>query len=193
MSERPSIKNLQLRAKLPLIFRGLALLALIATVIFIGVGFYRGKTNPDFRMKGLPTSLSKDVTAVVNGYERRENEGNLPKYVVKADKATTFSDNHQELENVYLEAYDETGETFDKITANKAIYVPAENKNFNAYFTGNVQIQTRDNLNVKTEQLAYDREFEIAESKELIEFSRDNMSGKAFGATVHAKENNRTK
>ncbi len=188
MSERPSIKNLQFRAKLPLIFRGLALLALIATVIFIGVGFYRGKTNPDFRMKGLPTSLSKDVKAVVNGYERRESEGNVPKYVVKADKATTFADDHQELENAYLEAYDETGEKFDKITANKAIYIPAENKNFHAYFTGNVQIETRDNLNVKTEQLAYDREFEIAESEELIEFSRDNMSGKSFGARVYAKE-----
>lgn len=188
MSELPSIKNFRFRAKLPLIFRGLALLALIATVIFIGVGFYRGKTNPDFRIKSLPASLSDEVTAVINGYERLESDGSIPKYVVKADKATTFSDNHQELENVYLEAYDETGEKFDKITANKAIYIPAENKNFNAYFTGNVQIETRDNLNVKTEQLVYDREFEIAESEELIEFSRDNLSGKSFGARIYAKD-----
>ncbi|MCU0239054.1 MAG: LPS export ABC transporter periplasmic protein LptC, partial [Pyrinomonadaceae bacterium] len=175
--KRPNIKDLQIRAKLPLIFRALLVLALVATVAFIGVSFYRGKTNGGFILKSLPTNLSKDVVAVVNGYERRESEGDIPKYFIKADKATTFSDNHQELENVYLEAYDETGEKFDKISAAKAIYIPAENKNFNAYFTGNVEIETRNNLKVKTEQLNYDKELEIAESEELIEFNRDNLSG----------------
>jgi len=44
--------------------------------------------------------------AQVNGYERLETDGDIPKYYIKADKATTFSDNHQEMENVYLQIYD---------------------------------------------------------------------------------------
>jgi lipopolysaccharide export system protein LptA len=186
--KRPNIKDLQIRAKLPLIFRALVLLALIVAVGFIGVNFYRERSKPDFVLKSLPTNLSKDVTAVVEGYERKEMEGDLPKYYIKADKATTFSDNHQELENIYLEAYDETGEKFDKISANKAIYIPAENKNFTAYFTGSVEIETRNNLKIKTEQLNYDKELEIAESEELIEFSRDNLFGKSVGARVYIKD-----
>jgi hypothetical protein len=38
-------------------------------------------------MKGFPTSLSKDIIAQVNGYERREMEGDRVKYYIKADKA----------------------------------------------------------------------------------------------------------
>ncbi len=39
--ERKNIKNLELRARMPQIFRVLAVLALFATVIAIGIGFYR--------------------------------------------------------------------------------------------------------------------------------------------------------
>ena len=72
-------------------------------------------------MKSLPANLSKDVTAEVNGYERRETEGDVVKYYIKADKATTFTDNHPELENVFLQVFDETGEKSDRIQAAKAI------------------------------------------------------------------------
>ena len=97
-------------------------------------------------MKGLPTELSENVLAEVSGYERRESEGDVVKYYIKADKAKTFTDNHQELENVFLQVYDETGEKFDQMTAAKAIYIPAENKNFTAFFAGDVNIETRDSL-----------------------------------------------
>ncbi len=103
MSETPrqNLKNLQLRARMPLIIRVAAVFALAATIIAIGIGFYRSRNNQEFRMKGYPTELSKDVVAQVNGYERRETDGDVVKYYIKADKATTFTDNHQELENVF--------------------------------------------------------------------------------------------
>ncbi|HEX8737264.1 MAG TPA: LPS export ABC transporter periplasmic protein LptC [Pyrinomonadaceae bacterium] len=186
--QRKKVNNLKLRARTPAYFRALALVGLAVTILAIGVGFYRSSGTKDFRMKGMPTQLSKDVVAVVNGFERREVEGDAVKYYIKADKATTFSDNHQELENVYLEVYNPENENPDKISANRAVYIPAENKNFNAYFMGAVNIETRDGLRVKSEQIGYDKATEIAESEELVEFSRESISGKSIGARVFVKD-----
>jgi LPS export ABC transporter protein LptC/lipopolysaccharide transport protein LptA len=188
-NKRPDIKKLQTRANLPKYFRVAAVFALLATVLIVGIGFYRARNNQEFRMKGFPTELSKDVIAEVTGFERMESEGDVKKYYIKADKARTFADNHQEMENVFLQVFDESnGEMSDRITAAKAIYIPAENKNFTAFFAGNVQVETRDALKVKTEQIAYKKETETAEAEEHIEFERENVTGKSFGAIVHIKE-----
>ncbi len=183
-----TIKDLHLRARLPRIFGMIAIALLVASVIAIGLSIYWSRTNREFRMKGFPTALSKDVVATINGYERREMDGELTKYYIRADKATSFADNHQELENVFLEVFSEDGSTSDKISAQKAVYVPAENKNFTAYFAGAVNIDTRDQLKVKTEQVTYTRENETASAEEAVEFERANVRGKSFGATVRVKE-----
>ena len=181
------IRDFHIRAKLPVYFRYAALGALAVTVIVLAIGFYRSSGDPEFRMKGLPASLSKEVVAVVNGYERREMEGDVVKYYIKADKGTTFSDNHQELENVYLEVFDASGAS-DKITANKAIYIPEENKNFTGFFAGSVNVDTRDGLKIKTEQVTYKKLDEIATAEELVEFEREGVKGSAMGAIVHVAE-----
>lgn len=183
-SQPQDLKKLHLRAKLPKLFRFGAVLVVAIVVVVIGIGFYRSNNDPRFRMSGLPTSLSKEVTAVITNYERRETEGDVLKYYIKADKATTFADNHQELENVYLEVYDATGEKHDTITAQHAIYIPEENKNFKGYFAGGVNVVTRDGLKVKTEQVTYTKATEIAEAEELVEFERDGVVGKSIGAIV---------
>ncbi len=182
------LRKLHFQAKLPKYFRVGALVGLAATVLVILIAFvFTDRT--EFRMKSLPANLSKDVIAEINQFERREtdDQGN-PKYFIRADKATTFSDNHQEMENIFLQVFDETGEKSDVITAEKAIYIPKENKNFDAFFAGNVNIETRDALKVKTDQLAYKKETEIAEAEEYIEFERENVSGHSTGAIVHVKE-----
>ncbi|HUR97111.1 MAG TPA: LptA/OstA family protein [Pyrinomonadaceae bacterium] len=185
---KSTIRQYQLRAKLPQYVRYVALTLLGVTVLAIVVGFYRSRNTAEFRMKGFPTELSKDVVAEVNGYERREMEGDVVKYYVKADKGTTFADNHQELENVYLEVFNLEGSGSDKITAAKAIYVPEENKNFTGYFAGTVKIETRDGLKVKTEQVTYKKADEIATADEHIEFERESVKGRAFGAIVKVAE-----
>lgn len=177
------------RANLPKILSVVAVIGLALTIGWIIYSASREKEKP-FIMQGKEVQLSKDVIAEVNGYERTEIEGDVLKYFIKADKATTFSDNHQELENAVIQVYDDKGEKFDKITSNKAIYVPnAENsKLFNAQFRGNVNVESRDGLKVKTELLTYDRDKEVAESDELVEFERDNIKGKSFGTIVRIKE-----
>ena len=187
-SQPQNLKKFHFRAKLPKVFRVGAILVVATVIIVIGIGFYRSNKNPGFRMTGFPTTLSKDVTAVIDNFERRETEGDVLKYYIKADKAITFTDNHQELENVYLEVYDETGEKHDTITAQKGVYIPLENKNFKGYFAGGVNVVTRDALTIKTEQVTYTKETETAEAEELVEFSREGVTGRAMGAVVKIAE-----
>lgn len=183
-----NIKGLTLRAKLPVYFRFAAIALLTVTIVAVGIAFYRARNDAEFRMKGFPTSLSQDVVASINGFERREMDGDVLKYYIKADKATTFVDNHQELENVYLQVFADGGEGSDQITAGKAVYIPADNKNFTAYFTGDVNIATRDSLTVKTSQITYKKEDETVSAEEQIEFNRENVRGKSLGAMIRIKE-----
>ena len=183
-NQRKNIKNLNLRAKSPMVARGLGIFVVIAAILAIGIGFYLEYGRETFRMKNFPATLSKDVVAEVGGFERRESENGVPKYFLKADKATTFTDNHQELENAYVEVYDETGENFDKIKAEKAVYVPAENKNFTIYLAGDVNIETRDHLQVKTDNLTFTKADDTANAEEYVEFERGGVTGNAVGAIV---------
>ena len=159
----------------------------VAAVVAIAISFYRSRQDQEFRMKGFPTSLSQDVVATVEGYERTEYDEGKRKYYIKADRATTFADNHQELENVFLQVFGDAEQT-DTITAGKAVYVPEENKNFTAYLAGAVKIETRDALTVRTEQVTYKKADESAAAEEWVEFDRDNIAGKAFGANVRVPQ-----
>ena len=186
--DNKSGNDFQLRASLPRVFR-YAAVALFAVTIFVVVaGFYSARNKSTFKLKSEHTQLSTDVTAEINGYERLETDGGLSKYYIKADHAKTFSDNHQELENAYIEVFDKEGNPADKMTAQRVLYVPAENKNFTAYMNGDVNIETRDALKIKTNNIVYNRANETADADELIEFERENVRGKSFGATLKMGE-----
>ncbi|MFN6964815.1 MAG: LPS export ABC transporter periplasmic protein LptC [Pyrinomonadaceae bacterium] len=177
--------DFRIRARLPLVARWAAVAAMAASVLIVGIGFYIEKTKPAFRLRSEHTRLSTEVVAEVSGYERLETDGNVRKYLVRADLTRTYTDNHQELENVYIEIYDDAGSTADKLKAQKALYIPEENKNFTVYLSGDVDIDTRDRLHVETEHLVYAKSTETAEADEAVTFSRDNVSGSCFGATVN--------
>jgi LPS export ABC transporter protein LptC len=183
---RKKVHLLEWRARLPLVIRVLAIGGLAAALIFVGLGFYRASNAKSFKLQSQLANLSKDVIATVNGYERRETQDGVTKYYIRADQATTFSDQHQELENVYLELYSE-GDKTDKISAAKGVYIPADGdpKNFDAHFFGDVNIETRDGLKVQSEQISYNRANDTASTEEIVNFSRENVSGKALGATVN--------
>lgn len=193
MSDKVSsktIKNLEFRAKLPHLVRMVAVGAFGLTLIAILIGFYLNFGKEDFRMKGLKElQLSKDVVAEFSNYERRENDGEKLNYYIKADSAKTFTDNHQELENIFLQVFDATGAKADQITAERAIYVPDKDnsKSFVAFFSGDVNIDSRDGLKVKTDQLTFKKATDTAEAEELIEFSRENIKGSSIGAIVNTR------
>jgi lipopolysaccharide export system protein LptA len=194
-----------LRARLPLVTRVLALLILVAGIVFVAISYYRLRNNEPFRMRGETPELSKTVTSVVEGYERRVTEGERLRLYVKAARDITYSDGHHELEEVHLEIYPPVGDKPDQITAHRAIYLPeAEEQskgqaianasaatpastNARIIFNGDVNIETRDALKVKTEKLVYDQKTEIGETSDPVTFERQNVSGRATGVMVDAK------
>ncbi len=183
-----SLKEYRLRARLPQYISYAALGVLTLTILAVVIGFYRERNKTPFKLLPGHTKLSTDVVAEVNGYERLETDGDLNKYYIKADNAKTFSDNHQELENVFVRVYDNAGNAADSMTAQKVLYIPEENKNFTAYMNGDVHIETRDGLKIKTNNIVYSKAKETADADETIEFERENVRGKSFGATVKMGE-----
>ena len=183
-----NLKQYQLRAKLPQIFRYAAVVILGVTLLAVIAGFYRERDRAGFKLKNEHTRLSTDVVAEVSGYERLETDGELAKYYIKADHAKTFSDNHQELENVFIRIYDKDGNEADTMTALNVLHVPEADKNFTAYMKGNVDINARGGLNVKTNNIVYTKATETAEIDEAVTFERGGIRGKAFGASVRMAE-----
>jgi lipopolysaccharide transport protein LptA len=124
---------------------------------------------------------------------------------VKAAVDITFSDGHHELEQVHLEIYPPVGGKPDQITAHRAVYLPEFSEqgkgqmmaNTNTaspasttariIFTGDVNIETRDSMKVRTEKLVYDQKTEIGETNDPVSFERQNISGHATGVVVDAK------
>ena len=173
-----------LRARFPLLARILAFILLAAGIGFVGVSYYKLRKQDRFTLAKKAAELSKDVTGVIEGYERRETKDGRLFLLVKASRDITYSDSHHELENVSIDVYPSSGDQPDKITATRAIYQPTPNV---ISFVGNVKIETKDKLKVMTEALAFDINTENAQTDSPVTFERENVSGRATGAVVEKK------
>jgi LPS export ABC transporter protein LptC len=173
-----------LRARAPLILRVLASLALVGSLIYVGVAYYRGRNNRPFRLIPGKAELSTTVERRIENYERRVSEGDRLTMLVRASVATSYSDGHHELENAHIEYFAAGQELPDKIDARQAIYFVATES---AVFNGNVQIETRDRLVVKSETINYDVKNEHASVPVAVTFVRDNVEGRSDSAEVNAK------
>lgn len=190
MQEQPKKRTngMSLKARFPAILRYSALAGIAAVLIVAGIGFYRQSVRSHFKLKGEHAQLSKEVIAEVRGYERLESVDGVAKYLIRADFARTFADQHQELQNVYLEVYAADGERSDKLTAGNVLYIPSEDKDFTAYLKDNVEITSRDELKINSTHFTYTRGNETAESDELVTFERGTMKGSSFGAIARMGE-----
>ncbi|MGH9967041.1 MAG: LPS export ABC transporter periplasmic protein LptC [Pyrinomonadaceae bacterium] len=174
-----------LRARFPLIARTVAIFILTVGIAFIAISYYRLRDHTPFRLKSETPELSKEVTGIIEGYEQRVTKGDRLYLLLRASREITFSDGHHELENPTLSVYPPVGDKPDQISANRAIYDQAHSI---ISFTGNVRIETKDALKVNTETLVYNQTTEIAQTEAPVTFSRENMSGRATGAVVQAKD-----
>src|SRR5712692_10319158 len=185
VTRKRRISAVDLRARVPALARGLALLLLIAGAIFVGVSYYKMRNNTPFRMKSEATALSKEITGIINGYEQRITNPDGRLYLwLRAARDVTYADGHHELEDVNLQIFPPAGDKPDQITSTRSLY---DQKNGLIQFDGNVQIETHDALKVKTESILYHQDSEVAETSQPVTFERENVSGRATGAMVDDK------
>src|SRR5437667_1593507 len=184
VTRRKRISAVDLRARVPAIARGLALFLLIGGAIFVGVSYYKMRNNTPFRLKSEAPALSKEITGIINGYEQRITKNDRLYLWLRAARDVAYADGHHELEQVNLQVFPPTGDKPDQIVADRSLY---DQKNGLLQFIGNVQIETREALKVKTDALIYHQDTEVAETSSAITFERDNVSGKSTGALVDDK------
>lgn len=188
--KRRKVFGLGVRARLPIVVRYLSLLALVAGVIFVVVGYRRSEGIREFIMRGGSPELARAVEREVYNFERRVSEGDRLRLFLRANKEITYTDGHHELEGVYLEAYPASGEARpDRIASRKAVYDLDEGT---VSFTGAVQIETRNDLVAQTEQAIYHQREERAESPVPLAFRRENIAGRAESGTLDAKNKHLT-
>src|SRR5436853_3616964 len=181
VTRRKRISAVDLRARVPAIARGLALFLLVGGVIFVGVSYYKMRHNTPFRMKSETPALSKEITGIIEGYERRMTKGDRLYLWLRAARDVSYADGHHELEQVNLQVFPPAGDKPDQIISDRSIY---DEKTGLLQFNGNVQIETRDALKVKTDSVLFHQDTKIAETNAPMTFERQNVSGQATGALV---------
>ena len=181
---RKKVSGIGLRIAAPKLARVLALLLLAGGVAAVVISYWRLKDNEEFRLRPGQAQLSTEVVGVIDHLEHREMKGNRLWVVLKADRDLKFSDGHHKLENVHLEVYPDEGDRPDKISARETL---TNEDNTQFLFTGEVNIETRDMLVVKTEQVEYDVKKEFANVTAPVNFERENIKGRADSGTLEAK------
>jgi LPS export ABC transporter protein LptC len=184
VTPRKRITAVDLRARVPAIARGLALFLLVGGVIFVGVSYYKMRHNSPFRLRSEAPALSKEITGIIDGYERRMTKNDRLYLWLRAARDVTYADGHHELEQVNLQVFPATGDKPDQIVSDRSMY---DEKAGLVQFTGNVQIETHTALKVRTDALVYHQDTEIGETSSPLTFEREGVTGKATGAVVDDK------
>ena len=181
VTRKKRISAVDLRARVPALARGLALFLFFGGAIFVGVSYYKMRNNTPFRLKSEAPALSKEITGIINGYERRITKNDRLYLWLRAARDVTYSDGHHELEQVNLQVFPPTGDKPDQIVSDRSIY---DEKTGSLQFNGNVQIETHEALKVKTDSLVFNQDTKVAETSAPVTFERENVSGRSTGALV---------
>ena len=181
---RRKVWGLGLRIAAPKLGRALALLLLVAGIAAVGISYWRLKDRTTFRLRPGEAQLSNEVVGVIDHLEHREMKGERLWVLLKADKDVKYSDGHHQLENVYLEVYPDKGDRPDKISARQTL---TNEDNTQFLFTGDVQIETRDGLKVRSESVEYEVKTEAANLTTPVRFERENIAGRSDAAHLDAK------
>jgi LPS export ABC transporter protein LptC len=181
VTRKKRISAVDLRARFPAIARGLALFLFFGGAIFVGVSYYKMRNNQPFRLKSEAPALSKEITGIIDGYERRITKDNRLYLWLRAARDISYADGHHELETVNLQVFPPAGDKPDQIISDRAIY---DEKSGSGQFNGNVQIETHESLKVKTDSFIYHEDTKIGETSSPVTFERENVTGSSVGALV---------
>src|ERR1041384_1065455 len=147
VTRKKRITAVDMRARVPLVARTLALLLLVGGGIFVGVSYYKMRHNTPFRLRSEAPALSKEIEGIINGYERRITKNDRLFMWLRAARDIKYTDGHHELEQVNLQIFPPTGDKPDQIVSDRSMY---DEKTALLHFNGNVQIETRDALDRKS-------------------------------------------
>src|SRR5689334_6115605 len=181
VTRKKRITAVDLRARVPAIARALAVFLFVAGTIFVGVSYYKMRNNTIFRLAKNPAQLSTEITGIINGYERKITKDGRLSLWLRAARDVTYADGHHELEQINLQFFPAKSDKPDQITSDRSIYVE---KTGLLQFNGNVQIETDDALEVKTDALQFNQDTKVGETSSPITFKRGNISGQSTGALV---------
>jgi len=181
VTRKKRITAVDLRARVPMIARALALFLLIGGGIFVGVSYYKMRNNTPFRLRSENPALSKEITGIINGYERKITKDGRLSLWLRAARDVTYADGHHELEQINLQVFPATSDKPDQIISDRSIY---DEKTGLLQFNGNVQIETHDALKVKTDSLQFNQDTKVGETSAPVTFERENVSGQSTGALV---------
>src|SRR5260370_18788745 len=122
VTRKKRISAVDLRARVPVIARALAIFLLIGGAIFLGVSYYKMRTNTPFRLKSENPALSKEITGIINGYEQRITKNDRLYLWLRAARDVTYADGHHELEKVNMQVFPPTGAKQDQIVYDHSMY-----------------------------------------------------------------------
>ena len=169
-----------LRARFPLLAKIAAIVLLCSGIALVSISYYKLR-NTRWKSKPGTPELSKNITGVIEGFERRVTKNDRLYLLVKASRDITYSDSHHELEDVSVAVYPDVGEVPDQISANRAVYMPDSSV---ITFQGNVKIDTKESLRVNTETLVFDQNNKISRTDDPLSFEKETIKGTSVGAVV---------
>ncbi len=181
VTRKKRITAVDLRARVPAIARALALILLVGGALFVGVSYYKMRNNTPFRLRSESPTLSKEILAITEGYERKMTDKDRLSLWLRAARDITYQDGHHELEQVNLQVFPKGSDKPDQIIANRSIF---DEKTRMLQFNGNVQIDSHEALKVRTETVQFNETTKIAETSAPVSFEKDNVSGQSVGALV---------
>jgi len=182
------ISELQRIASRPARIRKISLMLLAGFVVVFVIGYLWSISNPEFKMKGLPPTLSKEVSAVVEGYSRVEVASDGSNFTVTAKRATTFIDNHQEFEGVRIEFPGTDGP--DIVAAERAVFLPGNGNGFKLFLERSVDLTSSTGFKITTSAMVYDNGTSLGETEGPLDFNRGELKGSAVGARYDSRTGN---
>ncbi len=152
----------------------------IALILVIGTGMVAILWSFLSRHSGGMATLTKqflspDISSRTIRFEYVEHKKGRTIFQVSADTSTEFSAGVHTLKEVKLTRFDETGQSSDSISGQRAIYKITEK---HIEFSGDVEIQLADNTQVFSDQVEADLDAEVVLIKGSFRFQRGEVLGR---------------